>query len=396
MRKIISILSVVMIVLNVQAYAADDDREQINGRVDEIVSGVLGDVSGEDTMNYLEAAVCINKVAGLSDNSIIGHEIDEIYSEDGDDWFSSKQFSRRWFLGDYLYAMGLTTVFVPDNVFCMDSVKESGAQGLLCFWGAYLDVNCTIGNAVELAVNCVRKEECDYKREGAECGLYNGDEYDSDITVDGLKSIMSNMFTLSGELYFPSDLDNGMIDSAYLSSDDMTYYERYKKRMNFKDEVLNIHGTAISVKTNDFGAKLIGFRELCEIFGMTVEWDNGKIKLTNGNGTYDIRLDDFEGNRKMLTDRNIFAYHPKVDEFWHVIFDKSVDCFGQYEMINDRIYLYPETFRKFTEHMDIDSGITPDALVPGAGSCSDVYVEKDIERTCDTEIQEIIICPGLG
>ena len=44
MRKIISILSAVMIVLNVQVYAADDDREQINGRVDEIVSGVLGDV----------------------------------------------------------------------------------------------------------------------------------------------------------------------------------------------------------------------------------------------------------------------------------------------------------------------------------------------------------------
>ena len=395
MRKIISILSVVMIVLNVQAYAADDDREQINGRVDEIVYGVLGDVSEEDTMNYLEAAVCINKVAGLSDNSIIGHEIDEIIDEGNDKLLSSRQIARRWFLGDYLYAVGYTTVFQPKQQILVNDAEVLGVRSLYSLWSANFKANSTIGNAVELAVNCVRKEECDYKREGAECGLYNGDEYDSDITVDGLKSIMRNMFTLSGELYFPSDLDNGMIDSAYLSSDDMTYYERYKKRMNFKDEVLNIHGTAISVKTNDFGAKLIGFRELCEIFGMTVEWDNGKIKLTNGNGTYDIRLDDFEGNRKMLTDRNIFAYHPKVDEFWHVIFDKSVDCFGQYEMINDRIYLYPETFRKFTEHMDIDSGITPDALMPGAGLCSDVYVEKDYGRMSDVKPKEEVLCHGI-
>ena len=324
----------------------------IEERTNEIISSVLGtEKKDSDKMRYIEAAICINKVAGLSDNAV-GHPLVESEkTEEKVTLWSSGDVPRRFFIGDCLNTIGFVTVFPPQHD---EEINWSNPERMFFdAWYADMDSWCSRKDAVELAMNCISYDSVDYLEEAEKYGLYDSTQDNKQfITVSELKDLMIKMYKIQGGIYYPSDLDAGIITGAAYKTE--SYYDRYIKRMTFSRDQINIGGKNVSVMKNEFGAVLVGLREICELNGFNVTWDNGSINISYNDNEYDLKLDDFPGNIKMLTDKSMYCYHPViVDDKW-LDLDESITYLGQYEMIDDRVYVYPETFDNIIEYLSID------------------------------------------
>lgn len=345
-------------------------------RTNEIINNVLGtERKDSDIMHYIEAAICINKVAGLSDNAIEHPLVESEKTEEHVTLWSSGVVPRRFFIGDCLNAMGFVTVFPPRH---NEEINWSHPERMF-FDNWYEDMVawCTRKNAVELAMNSISYDSSDYLKEAAEYGLYDSEQDNEKfITVSELKELMIKMYDIKGGIYYPSDLDRGIITGA--ASKTESYYDIYLKRMTFSRDQMSIGGKSVSVMKNEFGAVLVGLRQICELNGFNVDWDNGKINISYNGEEYDFELDDFPGNIKMLTDTSIYVYHPVVvDDRW-LDLDKSITYLGQYEMIDDTVYVYPETFDNLIEYLNIDA-----ESISKTFSAENEIIEKDYSRMSD-------------
>lgn len=388
---------VVMLAVSINTsivFAADKSDKiclalETDARVNEILDNVIGtEVKDSDTINYIEAAVCINQVIGLSDNGVSHPLIHAAYDFDISLW-SSKEFCRRYFIGDYLNTMGYATVFPPLHNKKIDCQRPEE----LFYREWYYDMVdiCTKKNALELAVNCIYSDCEDYIETSKELGLYydvglydDASNYDDLITVAELKKMMSDMYKIKGELYYSSDLDSGIFERVSSSSGKMSYYERYCKRLTFDPNQIDINGRKVSVMENEFGAKLIGFRDLCDAYGISLEWDNGIITFTYDGEIHELHLDNFANHTKMLVDKSVYEWHPVPRNDMFVDLDKSFTYFGQYEMINDSVYIYPKTLSKFTNYVGIDTELTYESLI-GTEDDDIIVLEKDFDRMSDRE-----------
>ena len=191
-------------------------------------------------------------------------------------------------------------------------------------------------------------------------------------------------------MYYSSDLDNGVFDTAARSSENINYYERYRRRLTFDKSMITINGCNVSVMQNEFGARLVGLRDLCNAYGIPIEWDNGKIKISYNDQQYDLRLDNFPDTTKMLVDKSIYAWHPVARDENFVDLDKSFTYFGQYEMINDSVYLYPKTFADFISYIGIETAVTYEDLISKDDDLT--VIEKDLDRMSDRE--QIVVYAG--
>lgn len=337
------------VVVNSEDYNMALDVEE---RTNEIISNVLGtEKKDSDIMHYVEAAICINKVAGLSDNVVEHPLVESEKTEERVTLWSSGGVPRRFFIGDCLNTIGFVTVFPPRH---NEDINWSHPEKMFFDnWYEDMDAWCSRKNAVELAMNCISRDSLDYLEEAAEYGLYNSEQDTEEfITVSELKELMIKMYDIKGGIYYPSDLDCGIITGAVSTKE--SYYDLYHKRMTFSRVQMNIGGKNVSVMKNEFGSVLVGLRDICELNGFSVCWDNGIIDISYNDTEYDFRLDNFPNNIKMLTDTSLYVYHPVVvDDRW-LDLDKSITYLGQYEMIDDTVYVYPKTFNNLIEYLGID------------------------------------------
>ena len=387
-RILVSIILVLCVCVNV-CYAADETKTistalSVDDRVDEIVTNVLEDYesTNDELINYIEAAICINQVAGLSDNAVDHPLYPSANYEDITRW-SSKDVYRRYFIGDYLTTMGYATVFPPIED---KEINEEDPEKLFYEeWYCDMIDKCTVRNALELAVNCLVQEYDDYIAIAKEKGLC-GDisDYDKLISISELKELMRRMYQLKGELYYSSDLDNGIFSSAVRSSEEMSYHERYRKRLTFNKGAIEMNNRRVTVMRNDFGASLVGFRDMCNAYGIPIEWNDGEIRISFNGQTHDLRLDNFPDKITMLVEKSLYAWHPVAMNEMFVDIDKSFTCFGQYEMIHDSVYLYPKTFENFINYIGIETDIGYANLIKDT-SDSVTVIEKDLERKSDRE-----------
>lgn len=391
-KLFLKVIIILIILSNLNIVYAEDESDtiyknlEIADRVNEIVDGVIGeDVKGHEKINYIETAICLNKVIGLSDNMIEHIPVSDDENMLAIEW-SSKFFPRRFFIGDCLNAIGFATVFPPK-----DTVEIEDQPAAVLFYNKWyydMRVNCTIKNALELAVNCICINCEDYIEKAHELDLFDTvEDYDKLITVDDLKALMRKMYMIKGDLYYSSDLDSGIFESAAVSSEEMSYYERYCRRFIFNEDNIRINNKDVSIMKNKFGASLIGMRDLCEAHGADVEWNNGIVKITYNGAYYELKLDDFPKSIKMLTDNSIYMYHPVVDDFDGLILAESIEYFGQYEMINNRIYLYPITFEKLIDGIGIKSGMSSKDLLYDKDT---IILDKDFSKTSDREAIGVI------
>lgn len=395
MKRLLSIMffSFMLIFDNTKTTAVSSALS-VDDRVNEIVEQTIGSEYKEsDTLNYIEAAICINKVAGLSDNSI-NHPLNSNIIWDVTEW-SSKDVPRKYFIGDYLCAMGFVTVFQPRNDLGI-TMKEP--RDFYTNWYSNMESLCQLKNAVELSVNCVEPHYDNYIETAKEKGLYHSIDMDNkNIQVNELKELMRNMYSIEKGVYYSSDIDEGISDSALQADIDMSYYERYCNRLDFCKTMFHDKGKSVSVMQNSFGAKLVGFRDFCEANGITVEWDNGRITISYDGEEQELHLDNFPDTVKIFVDKSIYAYHP-IDEISidMLNLDNSFSYFGQYEMINDSIYLYPKTFSAFIEYMGIETEITYETLLPNKPNYKVNIIEKDYNRMSDVEGIVVPISGALG
>lgn len=398
MKKVLNnIIIILFLLVSINTTCIADENNKIStalcidDRIDEIIDNVLGNKPREgDILNYIEAAVCINQIAGLSDNSI-EHPLYPSANDMDITLWSSRDVYRRYFIGDYLNTMGFATVFPPIPRTISDDMDSQHLEELFYLsWYCDMVDKCTVRNALELAVNCLVSEYDDYIETAQEKGLCGGiSNYDELITVPELKELIKKMYLLQAELYYSSDLDNGVFNTAARSSENINYYERYRRRLTFNKSMITINGCNVSVMQNEFGARLVGLRDLCNAYGIPIEWDNGKIKISYNDQQYDLRLDNFPDTTKMLVDKSIYAWHPVARDENFVDLDKSFTCFGQYEMVNDSVYLYPKTFADFISYVGIETAVTYEDLVNKDNDLT--VIEKDLERMSDREQIEIIL-----
>ena len=355
----------------------------LEDRVNEIIYNVFESIEDEHILNYVEAAVCISQVAGLSDNAV-KHPLYEGANDDDITIWSTNDVYRRYFIGDYLNTIGYATVFPPKH-----EITEEDEKSFYKEWGIDMIESCIVEYAADLSANCIVYKYKEPMNEMANRGVIDKTvQQDKLMTISELKELLKRMYLVNGYVYYGSDLDGGEYGTALHSDECISYYERYKKRMIFDRKKLNINGSEVSVLENAYGSKMVSFRELCNALGINIVWNDGVIDLDYKGEKYNVRLDIYQKNTKILIDKNIYSWHPVPQNEIFVDLDKSFTCYGQYEMVNDSIYLYPETFLAFIDHIGIDLCIDREDVV--GTSIYDV-VKKDYNRMSNREPIGMII-----
>lgn len=313
-------------------------------RIEEIISNVIGKYKEDDNITRNEALICINQVAGLSDNAVIKASVLLNYS---DLYLYKDRLYRLCLLSQYNFYTYEKTLFLEET-----TNGFFGNYGY-CF---YPTNNCTIGYAIELMANCIDKDYNDPIDVAKTFNLCSADmleKIDKNITVFELKVLMDNMFDVAGEIYYNSD-ECGVTDNEFVTNNDISYYERYCNKKTYFPDVITIDGkNQVEAIKNKNGVYLVKLRSFLNSYNKNIEWENGTIVIKDDTSIIKLSLDNFPGKIRMFTSASIYAEHPVYeDEF--VVRDESYTYLGEYEMINDHVYLYPYTLFEIIDYLELD------------------------------------------
>lgn len=312
-------------------------------RVDEIILNVMGECTDDCNVTRNEALICIDQVAGLSDNTVLDTYVIVEYS---DLYLYKDRLDRLCLLSQYNFYTYEKTLFL-----------EETTNG---FWGNhgycfYPTNNCTIGYAIDLVANCIDKghnNSVDLARNFKLCGEDMLERTDEDISIYELKILMCNMFDIAGEIYYCSDA-YGVTDNEFITNNNISYYERYCNRKTYTPTATTIGNKEhIEAMENRNGVHLIQLRDFLYKYNKSIEWENGSIIVKDEKSSVKLCLDNFPAKTRMFTSPAIYAEHLVWENEW-IVKDKSYTYLGEYEMINEHVYLYPYTLLKIIDYFQL-------------------------------------------
>lgn len=313
-------------------------------RVEEIVANIFGTYKEDDMVTRNEALICINQVVGLSDNAVLDTIV---FLEYSDLYLYKDRINRLCSLSHYNYYTYEKTLFLEET-----TTGFWGKTGY-CF---YPTSKCTIEYAIELMANCIEKDYDNSVEVARKFNLCSADmlkNLDRNITVSELKLLMSNMLDVEGELYYHSD-ESGINNDILRTNETFNYYDLYCKRKTYVSEVIDIDDKkGIEVMKNKNGVCLIKLRDFLSKYNKNVEWENGSIVIKDDTSYIKLCLDNFPEKRRMFTSASVYAEHLVWEDDW-IVKDESYTHLGEYEMINEYVYLYPYTLFNLIDYLELD------------------------------------------
>lgn len=181
------------------------------------------------------------------------------------------------------------------------------------------------------------------------------------ITVSLLREMLIKFYGVKGDVYYNNLYDGSGSIPKIDSDSESTYYEKYQKMHTFNIYSITENGYGVSAAENGWGTKLVKLRDIMAAHNIDTEWDNGRIKLTDANGIeHVIYLDRTEGQARVGNDNALCMYISKEESLEYKIMTQyfGIILFGQYEMINDSVYLYPQTLFSLFGYMGIKLELT--------------------------------------
>lgn len=187
------------------------------------------------------------------------------------------------------------------------------------------------------------------------------DEY---ITVSQLRGMLINLYAVKGDVYYDDSYDGSGSNPKIDTDNESTYYEKYKNMHTFIPYEITENELEVSAVENGWGTKAVKLRDIMMAHDVDVAWDNGKIKLTDSEGTeYITFLDRVPGQVRLGSD-NILCMELSKEEAaeYNSLGEINIVLFGQYEMIDDSVYLYPQALFALCGYLGIDLEMTPEDL----------------------------------
>ena len=324
-------------------------------RVDEIINEVCGEEYSEGShISGLEVAICISKVAGMSDNII--HKEQLIKSQTY--WRTLRPFRVNSIISYFPYLQQSIIMFTPEKKYGPDYLIDN------TYGYKWILNDCTIENTIKMAARCINVEEnpIDILLKYSLCDTDMYNRMDEFISIKELKEILCRMMDIAGGLYFISDLDKQTENGVETNKDGFTYYDKYINRMTFKRVATDTDGQRIRCITNKNNRVLISLRDYFYSLGMSVKWTDGQIFIEGKDESYILCLDNFSNNseiKRMLVDKSVYVQEKHIDKNKDdVSYDteKEYTYLGQYIMIEDTVYLYPQTYKRINEYLQSDNG----------------------------------------
>lgn len=172
------------------------------------------------------------------------------------------------------------------------------------------------------------------------------------ITVSMLKEMLINFYADKGDVYYDGSWSYPELDPDRKSS----YYEKYKTMHTFDQCSITENGHEVAAAKNGWGTTLVKLRDIMTAYNVNTEWDNGKVRLTDSDGQECVvYLDRTPGMIRIGNDNTLCMYISKEesDEYTMGAEYFGIIDFGQCEMINDSIYLYPKALFSLLGYMGI-------------------------------------------
>ena len=367
--KFLLMISVMLSALSLTVYAEENQRASltlsVEERVDEILESVLWEYTDEtiesqlkesvegkihnykfDLNNYatrVDALMSIMRVIGMTD------DFTQYFMCTAHDDATTASPKGAYSKPGYIYV----AVYMEDFQEIATYVER------LKFYPLEY---CTIGQALEFAARCIYKENNENYVEIAKeydlCSTDTMERQEDYITIGELKELLINLYNVPGEVVFkPIYLFGKWYE--YDMHHNETYYERYKKSSTYLLESMMLNGYEVRYAKNGWGTPFLSFADLMKKYNIDLQWDNGRITLTKSNGDeYIVCLDRFPPNLRMYCDKSMYIEHIQYDSWGYIIpYEASFDILGQYEIIDENLYITPSTYQFLLSELALNTDI---------------------------------------
>lgn len=350
------VLSMILSTLNLFVHAEELQKVSftlsVEDRVDQILESVLWKYDAEmfeeqlaevevhnyryDDAEYMtrgDAAVAVLRVVGMTDDAAT-FNVPLFYMSD---------FHEAGLNGSYYKGLYLATA-------CGDGIISERVYKPNEF--------CTIENILRIIACCIQVEDNDdyveIIRKNNLCSEDVLERTNEFITIREMRNILINLYGVAGEWFYNNIHSYAEIHGIDLSHS-QTYYERYQKATNYNIYSVFVNGYEIQCAEAENGEPLVALSDLSEIYNISLTWDNGIIGVSDTNGNeYVFRLDEFITNWREGCDKTIYVRNLIYDEKgWRIWSDETEYNCGQYEMINDRVFVYPKAYKYFLQYMNL-------------------------------------------
>lgn len=359
-------------ILNSFLYSYEKDSEgfsTIGGDYDAVMNAVQsGEIynfryDGNSYINRANALASIIKVMGVSDD-FINHLL--LVEDNNYDVYYSYN-SGSVFTAQYILS-ALRTFDDVEDYEVSDSNGFKGSLTSLDNAQFYPHRNCTIEEALKFIARAINSENSeDYigiARKNNLCSEEMLGRVKDYITVSELRNILINMYSAKGDVYYSNSYVHEPSSPLLDSEHESTYYDKYLKMYTFSPTEVEIKGKSVSIMENGFGAKAVNLRDLMTAYNSQIKWNNGEITITNEDGeSYVFYLDGFPGQIRLCSDEQICTKRSTyLEDTDNQVKVERINFFGEYEMINDSIYLYPCAYFSVLGAMGLESEMKPSEL----------------------------------
>ena len=216
---------------------------------------------------------------------------------------------------------------------------------------------CTIEHILRVIARCVQIDNEDYAAIAKAYNLCSDDMLERTnefLTVGELRNILIKLYDVPGEWFYRNVYDYDEIKGTDLSNS-QTYYERYQKTTNYTIYNVYINGYEIQLAEDENGNQLLALSDLMKIYDISTVWNNGSVILTDSHGEeLTFLLDGFSSNWRIGCDNIIYIRKMIFDENGYRIWNDDTEWwFGQYMMINDRVYITISSYIQILNYMNL-------------------------------------------
>ena len=341
MKKIIYIIVSVILLLNIGDIYNFNNSKAIDKKdyspsilVDEYINKVLGVYSEYDLIKRGDAIVIIMKIIGLSDDRAsiyIDMDFYEPFANDVFDWDSghsvchSNKESYIYFGYTAGIVKGYEQNIYPDN------------------YATVRDIFAFIARCVDVSSSDDIYEIIRQNNINAGLAIENMDSY---ITIKDLKTMLINLLNAHGEIYYSSTYylkNSPELDKEH----QFTYFERYINEHEYEDK----NTENIRCKISVTGTELYSLRDYLTNHGFNVDWiGTGDIRIYDNDQEFILCLDEYPGQYKMYIDKSIGMKHLVYEEN-RIIISDSFDYLGEYDIVDETVYLYPNALERLSSYL---------------------------------------------
>ena len=320
-------------------------------------------VASSSYINRANALSSIMKVIGLNDDLVCSAQLIESNELDVHQSYSNGSTV----VAQYIWS-ALEKFESSYEYEVSDSKGFKGSLTSLDGVRFYPQRSCTIEEVLRFIARAINSDNSenyiDIARENGICSEEMLDRIKDHITVSELKDILVNLYSVKGDVYYSNSYKNVPASPLLDSDHESTYFEKYIKTQTFVPSETEINGTSVTIMENKWGTKAISLRDLMTAYNANIEWDNGEIIVEKENRErYVFFLDGYPGQIRLCNDGQLCTQETVYSEYMTGNMPiEEITFFGQYEMINDSIYVYPSAYFSVLGFMELKSEIKPSEL----------------------------------